>query len=279
MSGVQWVKLSIGMFDNKKIKYLRGLPEGNNIVLIWIALLTMAGRCNANGMIFLTENIPYTIQMIAEEFKFQENTVLLALDQLERLGMITRNQDYLFISNWEKHQNIEGMDKIREQTRIRVAKHREKQRQVLLETTQKEDTSLKRYCNVTVTNGNATEEDKEKEKEIDKDNIYTVSQSETITEIIGYLNFKTGSNYRTNTDKTRKHIKARLNEGFTLEDFKTVIDKKVAEWLNDEKMQKYLRPETLFGTKFEGYLNERCSKPVKEAIQPAAEQNDLDGLF
>lgn len=269
MSGVQWVKLSIGMFDNKKIKYLRGLPEGNNIVLIWIALLTMAGRCNANGMIFLTENIPYTIQMIAEEFKFQENTVLLALDQLERLGMITRNQDYLFISNWEKHQNIEGMDKIREKTRIRVAKHREKQKLLLSNVT----------SNVTVTNGNATEEDKEKEKEIDKDNIYNVSQSETITEIIDYLNFKTGSNYRTNTDKTRKHIKARLNEGFTLEDFKTVIDKKVAEWLNDEKMQRYLRPETLFGTKFEGYLNERCSKPVKEAIQPATEQNDLDGYF
>ena len=57
---VKWVKMSIDMFDNRKIKYLRGLPEGNNIVLIWVMLLTLAGRCNSNGYIFLTENIPYT---------------------------------------------------------------------------------------------------------------------------------------------------------------------------------------------------------------------------
>lgn len=73
-------------------------------------------------------------------------------------------------------------------------------------------------------------------------------------EIINYLNLKLNSNYKSSSKETRKHIKARLEEGFTIEDFKTVIDKQYDKWINTE-WQQYLRPSTLFGTKFEGYLN------------------------
>lgn len=75
-------------------------------------------------------------------------------------------------------------------------------------------------------------------------------------EVIDHLNAKIGSSYRSNSKKTKSLINARKSDGFTLDDFKTVIDKKTASWLNDSQMAKYLRPETLFGTKFEGYLNE-----------------------
>ena len=81
--------------------------------------------------------------------------------------------------------------------------------------------------------------------------------SDDIKDIIDYLNLKNDSNYRPNTTKTRTLIKSRLKEGFTVDDFKTVIDKKVSQWKSDTKMSAYLRPETLFGTKFEGYLNEK----------------------
>lgn len=74
-------------------------------------------------------------------------------------------------------------------------------------------------------------------------------------EIIKYLNEKAGKAYRPNTSKTKTFISARLKEGFTVDDFKTVIDKKCADWMNSE-WDKYLRPETLFSPKFEGYLNE-----------------------
>lgn len=73
--------------------------------------------------------------------------------------------------------------------------------------------------------------------------------------IVDYLNEKAGTHFKPNTAKTKSLINARLKEGFTVEDFKTVIDKKVEEWKNDVQMSKYIRPETLFGTKFEGYLN------------------------
>ena len=92
----------------------------------------------------------------------------------------------------------------------------------------------------------------------------SVSDSDTVTDtdicknVIDYLNMVCGTNYRSSTPKTRKQIKARVGEGFSENDFYAVIDKKSKEWLGTD-MEKYLRPETLFGTKFEGYLNQRSS--------------------
>ena len=83
------------------------------------------------------------------------------------------------------------------------------------------------------------------------------SITESIVEIVEYLNEKAGMHYRSTTPKTQRLIKARLAEGFTVDDFKTVIDKKCADWLGDGDMVQYLRPDTLFSTKFEGYLNQR----------------------
>lgn len=128
MADVKWIKISTDMFDNRKIKYLRRLPDGNNIVLFWVMLLTLAGRCNSGGMIFLTENIPYSPKMLADELDFEESTVHLALQSLEQLGMIqSSDSGFLSITGWEKHQNIEGMEKIRESKRLAQARWREKQ--------------------------------------------------------------------------------------------------------------------------------------------------------
>lgn len=91
------------------------------------------------------------------------------------------------------------------------------------------------------------------EKNAKNDNRY----SSSTREIVAYLNEMTGSHYKPGTRKTQDLIKARMNEGFTVDDFKTVIWKKTKEWKNDPKMVKFLRPETLFGNKFEGYLNQK----------------------
>ena len=89
-----------------------------------------------------------------------------------------------------------------------------------------------------------------------------------IESIVNYLNKKAGTKYRSTTDTTRSVIKARLNEKFTVDDFMTVIDKKVEQW-KGTKMEEYLRPQTLFGSKFESYLNQTINKeekPVKSTI-------------
>lgn len=240
MADVKWVKLTTDMFNNRKIKHLRRLPEGNSIVLIWVMLLTMAGRCNSGGMVFLTENIPYTPKMLADELDFEENTVVLALNALESLNMIVTDSGYLTIPGWEEYQNVEGMDKIREQNRIRQKKWYDKQK------------ALPNVSpNVTLTQPNATDIDIERDKEL-------------YSAVISYLNEKAGTKYRSGSDKTRKHIHARAAEGYKLEDFKTVIDSKCAEWLGTD-YEKYLRPETLFGTKFEGYLNAAPKAPRQDS--------------
>jgi uncharacterized phage protein (TIGR02220 family) len=89
--------------------------------------------------------------------------------------------------------------------------------------------------------------EEEKEREEDK-KIYI--------DVVAYLNEKAGTKYRASSERTKEKIRARVAEGFTLEDFKTVIDNKCAEWLNTD-YAKFLRPETLFGPKFEGYLNQK----------------------
>lgn len=103
------------------------------------------------------------------------------------------------------------------------------------------------------------------------------SDSKPYKEIVDYLNQKAGTSYKHKTKATQSHINARLNEGFTVEDFKAVIDKKTAEWKGNEKMQMYLRPETLFGSKFESYLN----APSKATVTTSTEagSTDLDDIF
>ena len=78
-------------------------------------------------------------------------------------------------------------------------------------------------------------------------------------EIVQYLNQKTNKNFKHTSKVTQRHIRARLAEGFTVSDFKQVIDKKCSDWLRDQKMKEYLRPETLFGTKFESYLKSKTT--------------------
>ena len=87
------------------------------------------------------------------------------------------------------------------------------------------------------------------------------------SQIINYLNEKTNKNFRSNRSETQKLIQARIKENFTVEDFKKVIDIKTQEWLKDSTMSKYLRPVTLFGNKFEGYLNESEGKNVNKGTK------------
>ncbi len=159
MADVKWIKITTDMFDNRKIKHLRRLPDGDSIVLIWVMLLTLAGRCNSGGMIFLTENIPYTPKMLADELDFEESTVQLALNALEQLGMIQTNDNgFIAVTGWEKHQNIEGMEKIRESKRLAQARWRAKQSTIAEKST----------VDSTVDSTRISVDDAEEEKEEDK---------------------------------------------------------------------------------------------------------------
>jgi predicted phage replisome organizer len=177
MAEVKWIKLSTNMFEDEKIRLIESLPEADTILIIWVKLLAQAGKTNASGYIYLSERIPFTDEMLATIFNRPIGTVRLALKTFEQFGMIEINDDhFISIANWEKHQNIDGLEKIRQQTKKRVADHRQKKREMLLE----------QNCNVTVTRGNATDIEEDIDKEIDKEKEISNSNENQFPEIMNF---------------------------------------------------------------------------------------------
>ena len=142
---LKWIKLTTDMFDNPKIKYIRNLPDGDRVLLVWVAILTMAGRCNANGMLILADTIPYTPKMIADEYGFDHAVVEYAVNVFLKLNMLADQDGSLEIPGWSEYQSIDKINHVQEQNRIRQQRHREKVKLLA----QKEDSDEKN--NVTVT--------------------------------------------------------------------------------------------------------------------------------
>jgi predicted phage replisome organizer len=133
MAGISWIKLSVNIFDDEKIKLIKSMPEGDAIILIWIQLLCLAGKTNDNGSVYIGQHMNYTDEMISTICNQPLNTVRIALKAFEEFEMINLGEDGLIsIANWEKHQNIEGMERVREQNRIRKRRQREREKQKAL---------------------------------------------------------------------------------------------------------------------------------------------------
>ena len=173
MSEIKWIKITTDIFDDEKICLIDALPDHDAILVIWFKILALAGKHNRNGLLMMSDKVHYTDEMLATIFRRPLNTVRMALGVFEQFGMVEIIDGVITLPNWEKHQNIDGMEKIKEQTRNRVARHREKQKNIALGNV---------TGNVTVTDGNALEEDKEKnknrlDKEKNKNRITTTNSS------------------------------------------------------------------------------------------------------
>lgn len=165
MSQIKWIKILVDIFDDEAIRLIETMPDGDTMLIIWFKLLAKAGKINDGGLVYFKENIPYTEEMLSTVFKRPISTIRLALNTFIQFGLIELNDAHqILIRNWEKHQNTAKMEKIKEDTRKRVAKYRERQKEEV----------LMLECNalhgVTVTDSNEQErrkkkEEKEQEKE------------------------------------------------------------------------------------------------------------------
>lgn len=133
MSSVKWIKINIDMFDDEKIKIIQAMPEGDSLLVVWIKLITLAGKTNDGGYIYIAENVPYTEEMLSTIMNKPINTIRLALSTFLSLKMIEEDTKGIYLINFEKHQSLDKMEKLKEQNRIRVAKYRDKKKQELLE--------------------------------------------------------------------------------------------------------------------------------------------------
>lgn len=157
MSDIKWIKITTDIFDDEKILLIESMPDADAIIVIWFKLLVLAGKTNNCGLLTINDTIPYNDEMLATIFRRPLNTVRMALDVFEQFGMIDIINNTIAIPKWEKHQNIEGMDKIRQQTRDRVARFREREKLKQIE------------GDVTESNVTVTQQNKNKKKKEDKD--------------------------------------------------------------------------------------------------------------
>ena len=235
-------------------------------------------------MVYLMTS-PYTTQLgiyeisikyVAIHLGYSQETVNVLLDRFEnKYGIIifSKETSEVAIKNYLRHSIIKGGAPVRDCLikEMKKVKNKELIARVFSHIKGKEDlndTVKKIIAEYEEKNGVLSySNEKHNENDNDNDNENEVSSPDTgndtfkaiLSEIISYLNEKTESMYRASNKKTQSCIRARLSDGFTVDDFKTVIDKKCSEWIGDPKMEKYLRPETLFGTKFEGYLNAKTT--------------------
>lgn len=157
MAEVKWIKVSTEMFNNnRKIKQIECMPEGDSILVIWLKLLLLAGNINDGGAIYLTPEIPYTDEMLANELRRPINTVRLALNTFEAFGMIEIIDDIMHLASWEKYQSADKLAEIREKNRLSKQRSRERQKAL---------SGMSRDGHGTVTGCHAIEEEGDKEKE------------------------------------------------------------------------------------------------------------------
>ncbi len=129
---IRWIKISVGLFSDDKIRLIRAMEHGNELVLIWIQLLLLAGRVNRDGLLMLSgTDIPYSEEMMAGQFETDPSLFRRALDLFIRYGMVQDLNGAYSITNWSKHQSSEGLQRIREQNRARKQAERERNRNAL----------------------------------------------------------------------------------------------------------------------------------------------------
>lgn len=248
-----WLKLHKDFFKRKEIKRLRKIAGGDTYTIIYMEMLLRS--IIDEGKLFFDGLEDDFASELALDLDEDEENVKITIQYLLKTGLLEiRSDEEYYLPDTKDSTGCETA------VAVRVRRHREKQKALQCNANV---TQVKHFCNGEI----EIEKEIEKEIELELDKIHCrVKHDHTpnpITEIIDYLNLKTNKNYKTTTQKTRALIKARMNEHFTVDDFKIVINKMCTEWMGTN-MEKYLRPETLFGTKFESYLNQTLTKSETE---------------
>lgn len=270
MAEVKWIKMATDIFDNRKIRQIESMPEGDSIIVIWVKLLCLAGNINDSGMVYFTREIPYTEQMLSNQFNRPIATVQMALRTFQQFGMIELIDNILHISNWEKYQNIEGMDKIREQNRLRKQRQRERQKLLL------ESNEMSRDSHGTVTECHATDIEEEREKEKKEKRIDYNGIKDAYNSLCPSL-----PSCRSLSEARKRAIKARLQH-YTEEDIKEAFIKaENSDFLkgkNDRNWQAnfdWLLKDANIAKVLDGNYDNRESQEKPTVVQG----DDLEGIL
>lgn len=251
-----WLKLKDDFFQSRKMKKLRKVAGGDTYTIIYLKLQLLS--INNGGVIEFEGTDDDIFHQLSLDIDEEVDDIKMTVAFCTANDLIEFEQEDLFLTDVPKLIGSET------QAARRMRRKRAKDSKAIEGGTNGNNVQALRN-NVTEGRNNVrscyTEIDIDKDIDIENRDIYSRAEPDRVDipfkEIVDYLNARTDKNYKASSKKTRSLIKARFNEDFNLDDFKRVIDNKVIDWSNNEKMNKYLRPETLFSNKFEGYLNEK----------------------
>ena len=244
-----WLKLKENFFKQKSIKKLRKIAGGDTYTIIYLKLMLLSMK--TDGCVYFEGIEDNFEEELALELDEQADNVRVTLNYLESHGLLEVGDPNSFTLP-------ETLACIGSESESAERVRRFRERKAL------QGNGVALLGNGAVTDCN-TEIEIELDLEVEKEEDKKTPAPVPYKEIVDILNKYTGKSYKHTTKSTQEKIKARWQEGFKVPEFTQVIKKKTDQWKDDEVMQAYLRPETLFGTKFEGYLNEQVkSKQPKK---------------
>lgn len=167
MAEIKWIKIVTDIFDDEKILLIESLPEADSIIVCWFKLLCLAGKQNNSGVLMLNDRMPYTDEMLSAIFRRPLQTVRLAIETFESFGMIEIINGTITIPNWDKHQNVERIERLREYQKEYHREYRKKQAQIA--DASKVDSKV--YANGTEEDKNRLEEDKNRDLTVSKETV------------------------------------------------------------------------------------------------------------
>ncbi len=272
-----WLKVDKKFFDNLFIKRLKQMPGGYTMTVIYIRL--MLESLEDDCILFYEGYFDNLVQELALKLDVSEDDINMTVAYFTKCGLIQIDDDgHATLSqakamvesetNWAKYkrdqrknsQNLPKLENVQNKKTISNSCPTEKEKEIEIDKELELELELKLDKEYIVEQNSPTEQSSEYifPEWLDENSIKDLEKTKNkeLWIPIVYLNQVANKRYKF-VDKTKKFLLARFNEGYTLEDFKQVIDVKTEEWKDNPEFFKYLRPETLFGSKFDSYLNQK----------------------
>lgn len=224
MAEVKWIKITTDIFDDEKILMIESLPSADSIIVIWFKLLALAGKQNNNGVFIMSNGIPYTDEMLASIFRRDINTVRMAVEVFRQYGMVEIIYDTITIPNWEKHQTLDSYEKKKQRDKLYQQERRRKQKMIASGESSDESSDV-------AVSEEEIEEDKER-------NIYTSKNCQKIIDLYNDI-CKSLPRCIKLSETRKRHIKARLKDGYGEDDFRKIFEKAEASDFLTGKAEKW----------------------------------------
>ncbi len=241
MAPLQWIKIDTSMFtENRKIKSIENMKNGDTYIVIWYKLLLMAGQINDRGAIYITEDIPYSTEDLADELRRPLPVVKAALDVFAKYKMIRIENGIIYLTSWDKYQSTEKADLVREQNRLRKQKERDKSR----DTSREENVT--RHADVTECHGEQSAdvtachaiEEEEEEEEIEYNQSIILSRARKNADFEANSDDFEPVSIETSAKLKRKYLQGQLGGGVVLLSDDQLSD--LCERLSIDELNRYI---------------------------------------